>query len=103
MAKKISIEEIAKEFSVSRSYLFRMFKEKLNLSVSEYILDIRLTNACLLLKNPLLTNYQVMTLSGFSDYSNFLKLFKRKYGVTPRDYRKDPFETTKRIELQQIT
>ena len=94
-SKPLKVEEMAKKFGISRSNLYRLFKDQMNLSVSEYILNVRLTEACLLLKNPLLRNYQVVEQCGFSDYNNFLKTFKKKYGITPRHYRKDPFETTK--------
>lgn len=93
-SSKLKIEDIAKKFGISRSYMFRLFKEKLNLSISDYILNVRLTKACLLLKNPQLKNNQITSLCGFSDYGNFLKTFKKKYGVSPRQYRKDPFVTT---------
>lgn len=89
----ITVSSIADVFHVNRSHLFRVFKKQMGISLEQYILDTRLTNALILLKNNLLSIKEVANIVGFKDYNNFLKIFKRKYHVTPSEYRKDPFET----------
>ena len=89
----ITVTSIAESFHVNRSHLYRVFKNRKGISLEQYILNTRLTNALILLKNNILTVKEVATHVGFNDYNNFLKLFKRIYHVTPSEYRKDPFET----------
>jgi len=91
--QNLTINEIAKSFNINRSHLFRLFKAKMNISIHEYLSNIRMTNALLLLKKEHYSIKQVSEMVGFQDYPNFLKQFKKKYGVTPKSYRSDPFET----------
>lgn len=89
----VTVSMIASIFHMNRSHLYRVFKNRMGISLEQYILDTRLTNSLILLKNDMLSVKEVANLVGFKDYNNFLKLFKRTYQVTPSEYRKDPFET----------
>ncbi len=48
----ISVDSIAKYVGISKSYLFRLFREELGLSVQEYIIRVRMKSACNLLRQP---------------------------------------------------
>ena len=79
----VTITKIEKEFGISRSSLWRLFKSDVSLSPSEYILKIKLENARLLL----MKDFPVATVSdmcGFSDCSYFTKKFKGRFGITPK-------------------
>ncbi|MDG0810747.1 helix-turn-helix transcriptional regulator [Cohnella rhizosphaerae] len=55
--------------------------------MADYINEVRLQNAVLLLET---NNWQVNEISekvGFSSQSYFFKLFKKRFGTTPKDYR----------------
>lgn len=81
-----NISEIEKKFGVSRSWLWRIFKEQFNMSPKQYILYKRLTHARYLLQcGESVTN--ACMYSGFSDCSHFIKLFRRTFGVTPLNFR----------------
>ena len=84
----ISVGEIAKGANVSVNTLERHFKKTLNISPSEYIKKKRLANAVKLLSSGC-TVTEVSEKSGFSDYSNFIALFKNTYGTTPLKYKKN--------------
>ena len=62
--------------------------QTLNISPSEYIKKKRLANAAKLLSKGY-TVSEASSQSGFSDYSNFIALFKKTYGVTPLKYKKN--------------
>jgi len=83
----ISIGEIAKGANVSINTLERHFKKTLNISPYEYIKKKRLANAVKLLSSGC-TVYEASSQSGFSDYSNFIAIFKNTYGITPLKYQK---------------
>lgn len=84
----ISVQEIAKEAHVSVNTLERHFKKTLHISPYEYIKKKRLANALKLLSNGC-TVAEASSQSGFPDYSNFIALFKKTYGITPLKYKKN--------------
>ena len=51
------------------------------------IQDIKLQNACALLKNPDISINKIIDSVGYSNSTHFYKIFKKSYGVTPIDYR----------------
>ncbi len=80
--KEISVPEIAKGLNVSESTLAHKFREDLNISVYRYILKKRLSEARQLISKG--ESFSVAaSKSGFDDYSNFFRLYKREYGESP--------------------
>ena len=82
----ITGEDIAKASFVSKSTIERRFKQYLGLKPFEYIRKKRLTMAAGLLKNGssvLQAGFDV----GFKDNSNFIKIFREHFGVTPHQYK----------------
>ena len=85
--ESLSVADIAKDAGVSINTLERHFLKAVSLTPTEYIQSKRLANAAKLLS----LNYSVTDasqLSGFPDYSGFIALFKKHYGVTPLKYKK---------------
>lgn len=80
-----SVENICKRFFVSRSTLNRLFSVCLFTSPKNYIQNRRLSNAKRLLdsKKSVQETYE---LCGFSDYSHFIQVFKKRFGITPKKY-----------------
>jgi AraC-like DNA-binding protein len=84
----ISIKELADHIGLERSYLYRIFMEKYNISPSEYINNFRLKKAEEMMHNRDLTLLNIALSSGFYDYSYFSKQFTKKYKISPGTYRK---------------
>ncbi|MBQ8858506.1 MAG: AraC family transcriptional regulator [Clostridia bacterium] len=81
----ITIEEIAEALSLDRRYLSRLFKGRYGVTMQEYLVTTRLNRAAELLRE----GYSVTesaTLCGYSDLSNFSKMFHRRFGVSPGTY-----------------
>ena len=93
--KNIGIEDIFKHFNVSRSQLYRLFKEKMNISPIQYLNDMRFSKACLLLEGSDMPIYKICITVGFNDPVHFSKAFKRKFEVSPYNYRRIHSETRK--------
>lgn len=89
--EKITIEQIAETAACSPSHFMRIFKETFDCSFVEYLNDYRLTMAARLLNRSDLTILAVATSVGFDNLSYFNRCFKKKYGVTPGNFRKAPF------------
>lgn len=86
--EEISMERIAQKFYFSPSYFSIFFKNKTGVSFSQYLTELRVKNACRLLID---TNDKVNDICvkiGYNDPGYFGKVFKRKIGCSPEEYRK---------------
>ncbi|WP_439132569.1 hybrid sensor histidine kinase/response regulator transcription factor [Polaribacter sp.] len=84
-----SVEQLAAKLNISRVQLYRKIKSILNISISDYILNIRLDKAKKLLKESKLSISDVAYSVGFSSPSYFSSSFKNKFGKTPKNFRKN--------------
>lgn len=78
----LQVEEIAKSINLDRRYLSRIFKEKTGFSLKEYMIEVRMDEACQRLKNGE-TVSSTAQICGYTDVCNFSKMFKRKFGCSP--------------------
>ncbi|HBV85604.1 MAG TPA: AraC family transcriptional regulator [Desulfosporosinus sp.] len=85
--KKITIEDIAQAVYLSPCYISRIFKQNLGCTISEYITQVRLENAKLMLKNCQYNIIQVAKKNGFEDPTYFARVFKKIEGIAPSRYR----------------
>ena len=77
-------DSIACKFNISRSKLDKMFRERFDSSVWNYILKKRIKYANSLLKSGEKPTKVALT-CGFNDYTTFFKAYKARYGVSPKD------------------
>lgn len=84
----ITLQEIANHFYLSREYISRKFKQEFKVNLSDYLSDIRVEKAKLLLLNPHLRIAQVAEMVGYDDEKYFSKVFKKTVGLSPNEYRK---------------
>jgi AraC-like DNA-binding protein len=73
---------------MNTSAFCRYFKEKSGKSFIEYMQDLRVGYACKLLIGSSLDVLQISVECGYNTPSHFNKVFKRKMGLTPSEYRK---------------
>ena len=92
-ANNISVESIAQYFHFSPSYISRLIKKATGVNYSDFIHQIRLNHAKLLLKNSSLNIYSIARQVGYTDISNFNRVFKKVIGISPSKYRKIFFDT----------
>ena len=86
--ENVTAEDIARAAGYSPNYLSRKFKESTGVGVHEYLTFIRLQRAAVELISTNDTVTEIALRCGFSDGNYFKDAFKKKYGVTPREYRK---------------
>ncbi len=85
----LNLAEIADMLHFNEKYLGRLFKEQIGKSFAAYRCEFRLKSAANLLKSAELTNISEVAVSvGFEEPSYFDRLFKKAYGVSPKEYRK---------------
>jgi len=87
-SRKMGIAELAHHLGLDRSYLGSVFKEKLNISLQDFLLHYRINKACELLKNTNLSIGNISRSVGYEDPLLFSKLFRKNKGFPPREYRK---------------
>ena len=100
----ISLKTIAQEFKYSATYFGKQFKNCEGVSVSKYIHKIRLNKFIQGLADSNKTTKELMMDVGYENESNFYKIFKQEYGITPKEYRelmiKEKMEKLNKIKKQ---
>lgn len=86
--EKITIEEISQFFHYSPSHFMKFFKTHTGMSFISYVNDYRITEARTLLTNTTDSILDISFQCGFTNLSNFNRIFKRKYGISPSQMRK---------------
>ncbi|MBR5140258.1 MAG: AraC family transcriptional regulator [Clostridia bacterium] len=81
-----NLDYFTAKYFLSQSTLYRMFKLYLNTTPKLYIETKKLAYSRKLLKDGLSVADASLE-AGFADVSNFIRLFKRRFGVTPREYK----------------
>lgn len=84
----IKVSEIAQQLALSRSYLYKIFKQETGYSIKDYIVQVKMNHACQLLANPELSITEIANSVGYFDPLAFSNAFKNQYHMSPSDYRK---------------
>lgn len=88
--QSITVEQIAATLNIDKRYMSRIFKKKYGKTVIDYLIDIRINRACMLLRE----GYSVAdtaVIVGYNDSFNFSKMFKKRIGHSPKDYKTIPY------------
>ena len=83
--EELTIDELSKEFYLSKFHLSREFKKYTGTTIHRYIVQKKLIQA----KELILKNYPINSVykqSGFGDYSNFFRAFKNEYSISPKQF-----------------
>lgn len=83
----IQVTDVAKHIGRSRSYLSGRFKKELGFDISSFIMRCKLEEAKSLLTYSDKSLIEISNYLCFSNQSHFQNVFKKKYGVTPKQYR----------------
>jgi YesN/AraC family two-component response regulator len=85
--QKLSLDDIARQVYLSRSYLSSLFKKETGYNLFAYINKVRIEKSCFYLLDPSVSLVDISALCGFEDQSYFTKVFKKAMGVSPKRYR----------------
>lgn len=86
---KITLDSLSEKFFINKFYLSRLFKSTFGISIINYILKLRITNAKELLRFSTLSIEQISYKCGIDDPNYFSRIFKNIEGCTPNEYRKN--------------
>lgn len=87
LSNKISLEFIADKIHKNPAYVSRLFKNETGDNFSEYVTQKRMEKSQELLLDPSLKVYEIAEKTGYADVSNFIKVFRKYYGISPTEYR----------------
>lgn len=84
----LSVPQLAERFGCSRRHLSRLFHQFFGHSIADFRMELRLNRVACLLRNPNLKIISVAEQCGFNHLGNFNARFKRRFGVSPGQWRK---------------
>lgn len=83
----LSLESVAAHVHKTPAYVSWVFKNELGCNFSDYLTERRMRRAADCLRDPDAKVYAIAQACGYADTSNFIRVFKRFYGVSPAEYR----------------
>lgn len=87
-SSNFELDRLAETVGMSANYISRLFKSKTGLTITDYLIRLRMDKAKqFLTDHPNLKNYEIAQLVGYSDPVYFNKLFKKTVGLTPKDFK----------------
>ena len=84
----ITLDSLCRWFGYSKTRLNQLFREYTGTSVCRYLMDVRMENACRMLRGSGESIYSIAMETGFSSQNYFSRQFKKYIGCTPGEYRK---------------
>ncbi len=83
----IFAKDIVESSTYSHNYILRNFNKYLGMNLVSYINSIKMNNAVDLLLNSEMSILEISSALGFDSLSHFNHLFKRTYGISPKEYK----------------
>lgn len=96
----INVSDIADYIGISRTYLNSSFQKEFGLSVQKFLIDYRMHKAANLLMSTTLTVNEISSEVGYEDPLTFSKAFKKKFEMSPKNYRDRKEQMDKFTEKQ---
>ncbi|MBY4986544.1 AraC family transcriptional regulator [Streptococcus suis] len=84
----IKVNEIADHLALSRSYLYKIFKQETGYAIKDYILQIKMKRSCQLLEDPTRNITEIAYSVGYQDPLTFSAAFKNYFHMSPTEFRK---------------
>lgn len=85
--RDLTVEEIADVCKLNRSYFSKLFKESLGCPPQEFLIQMRLSKATELMKTSRSSIGDIAQACGYPNQLHFSRAFKKRYGVSPREWR----------------
>lgn len=98
-SKQISLSDVAEYVHLHPVYLSRLLKNKTGKTFKEILTEVRLKKAEKLLKTTSLKHYEIAEAVGFSDAQYFSQVFKKVYGMTPIEWKRQVLEKESRLKI----
>ena len=87
-SKDITVKDAAEYMGYTTNYFNTVFKKSIGVPFGQYLRELRLNYASLLLRSRDISITEVALESGFESSAHFSRSFREKYGKSPKEYRK---------------
>lgn len=85
--QNVTLADMSQEFHLTEPYISKYIREKSGVTFGEHVTNIRMKKACTLLKNGNMTAENIASSIGYPNVEHFSRTFKKKYHMTPIQYR----------------
>ena len=85
--QNVTLADMSQEFHLTEPYISKYIREKSGVTFGEHVTNIRMKKACTLLKNGNMTAENIAASIGYPNVEHFSRTFKKKYHMTPIQYR----------------
>lgn len=89
----LNLNFFAKMFNISKTYLSNLFRKETGSTLTEFIHQVRMRKAITLINSSALPITAIATACGYNDINYFIRIFKRTYGLSPKQYQKTIMHT----------
>ena len=86
--EKLTVELLSAVVGLSSKHLIRIFKKHTGKTLMQYVEETRIDNAAVLLRSTNISIGEIANASGYEDALYFSKVFRKRFGVSPSEYRK---------------
>jgi len=86
--EKLSLDDLAQNVFLNKSYISHIFKKVSGISLIDFMIDVKMDRAKILLLDGNRKIYEIAEQIGYNDVEYFRKTFKEKTGISPSEYRK---------------
>lgn len=87
--REISVEELADVCKLNRSYFSKLFRENMGCPPQEFLIRLRLSKAAEQMQSTKASIGDISAACGYPNQLHFSQAFKKRYGVPPREWRKE--------------
>lgn len=87
-AEDLSLAFFAEMCNMNKNYLSSLFKKEAGITLTDYIHQVRLRRAITLINSSSLSITTIAASCGYNDINYFTRIFKRTYGMSPKQYQK---------------
>ncbi len=85
----INLDDVISGVFLSKNYFRQLFKKTTGTSISSYMQELRISQACRLLETTDDSSSEIASKCGFNDTKFFYQTFKKMIGTTPAEYRRE--------------
>ena len=100
-SRTFSLGEMADSVNLSPPYFCYLFKSITGVPPAKYLKSLRLQQAATLLTSTSLSVKEIVRRVGCTDESHFVRDFKRRYGMTPSEYRNRSLPIAESIKIER--
>lgn len=87
--ENIFLPDVADSLGIAKTYLSSLFKSETGIGFVDYLNNLRMSKAKVLMEEERYEIKEIINMCGFNNYEYFFKLFKKKFGRTPKEYISD--------------